>query len=461
MKTIWISIVFCLASLSGPAQNIQVTFTASGEATTIDSVTATNQMTNQTVTFPGDAILVLKQTSGIQDVMQFTDRIMVYPNPFAGNARIVVAVGEPQNANVRIQNLTGQVITHLDQFLPAGGNEFELSLAGDGFYFFFIETDNGYQGCKLVSLASSGQENKILYHGVTGDLTKPPGSAGVKNLHTGYSLGFTTGDVIHYACYSGVMTTIFTDSPVTSHRYEVEFAGCTDPDGKNYKVVKIGNQIWMEENLAYLPFVSPSDAGSDSLPHCYVYGYEGASVTEAKATDHWASFGALYNWPAAMNGASGSMTDPVGVRGICPDGWHLPGDAEWSVLNDYLILNGFGFEDDRLAIGKSMASCSGWIANSNQGAVGNGQPTNNRSGFNAFPASSRIYNGYFGIPGQHTLFWSSTPAGSSLAWFWGLHYTLDVLVHGYTNAYRQEGFSVRCVKDKKAYGRGVDKPVPD
>ena len=58
------------------------------------------------------------------------------------------------------------------------------------------------------------------------------------------------------------MTTIFTDSPENSKKYNVEFAHCTDPDGMNYDIVIFGDQIWKEDNLAYLPSVSPPDEGS-------------------------------------------------------------------------------------------------------------------------------------------------------------------------------------------------------
>ncbi len=99
-------------------------------------------------------------------------------------------------------------------------------------------------------------------------------------------------------------------------------------DGNVYKFVKIGTQTWMAENLAYLPSVVGSATGSETTPYYYVYGYDGTSVTAAKATSNYTTYGVLYNWPAAMGGFSSSSSNPSGVQGVCPAGWHLPSEAE-------------------------------------------------------------------------------------------------------------------------------------
>jgi uncharacterized protein (TIGR02145 family) len=86
-------------------------------------------------------------------------------------------------------------------------------------------------------------------------------------------------------------------------------------DGQVYKWVKIGNQVWMAENLNY------------ETPNSWWYDNNSANGD---------IYGRLYTWAAAMNGESSSNSVPSGVQGVCPDGWHLPSDAEWTVLTDYL-----------------------------------------------------------------------------------------------------------------------------
>lgn len=97
-----------------------------------------------------------------------------------------------------------------------------------------------------------------------------------------------------------------------------------DPrDGNAYRAVQIGAQCWLAENLRYLPVVCPATTTPDGSALCYVYDYHGYSVEEAKATANYRNYGALYNWEAAQQ--------------VCPPGWHLPSDAEWSALTDYAI----------------------------------------------------------------------------------------------------------------------------
>jgi uncharacterized protein (TIGR02145 family) len=110
-------------------------------------------------------------------------------------------------------------------------------------------------------------------------------------------------------------------------------------DGRIYRFITIGDQIWMADNLAFLSEVSLPTTLSGTEKHNYVYGYDGTSVTEAKATENYATYGVLYNWPAIMSGAYPSMAIPSGVKGICPDGWHLPSDEEWKVLERYLGMS--------------------------------------------------------------------------------------------------------------------------
>lgn len=106
-------------------------------------------------------------------------------------------------------------------------------------------------------------------------------------------------------------------------------------DGNIYKVMEIGDQIWMAENLRYLPEVVSGNTRSSVDPCYYVYGYKGTDVAQAKER-HSLLTGVLYNWPAAMAGSTSSNRNPSGVQGVCPTGWHLPSYAEWYKLFDYL-----------------------------------------------------------------------------------------------------------------------------
>jgi uncharacterized protein (TIGR02145 family) len=185
-------------------------------------------------------------------------------------------------------------------------------------------------------------------------------------------------------------------------------------DNTSYHWAKIGTQIWMTDNLAYLPEVKPSAEGSDSTAFCYVYGYESTYVNTAKEGLYYDSYGALYNWPLAKT--------------VCPDGWHLPNDAEWNVLADFL-------GGDSLA-GTTMKSKNGWN--------GNGNGTNS-SDFNGIPGGYRNKEGGFYLIGDNAGFWTATGTDSAYAFVRDLGYNYQELG---LSLYRMSGgFSIRCLKN--------------
>lgn len=202
-------------------------------------------------------------------------------------------------------------------------------------------------------------------------------------------------------------------------------------DNKVYNWVTIGNQIWMAENLAYLPSVVGPATGSITDPYYYVYGYNGTDVTTAKATSNYNTYGVLYNWPAAMAGAGSSTTNPSGIQGVCPTGWHLPSNAEWTELTDYL-----GGESG--AGGKLKETGTTHWSSPNTAAT-------NETGFTALPGGNRYLDGAFGDVGGYGDWWSATENDATGAWDRYLGY--DDSGVGRDGGDKEVGFSVRCVRD--------------
>ena len=207
-----------------------------------------------------------------------------------------------------------------------------------------------------------------------------------------------------------------------------------DRDGQTYKTVKIGEQWWMAENLNYaytdVPF-KYSSYTSDSTSWCY-----------DNDAANCAKYGRLYTWAAAMDSVGTWSTNGMGcgyvgicnlgnvkVRGVCPEGWHLPSRYEWITL----LTAAGGIE----TAGIMLKSTEGWISN------GNGSDAYS---FSALPAGYRNYGGnYYGGGGYYSYFWSSTEYDSDLAYGMGLYYINDnAYLYGYDKV---DGFSVRCLKD--------------
>ena len=203
-------------------------------------------------------------------------------------------------------------------------------------------------------------------------------------------------------------------------------------DSQIYQYKTIGTQVWMTENLAYLPSVVGPGTGSNSTAYYYVYGYDGTDVDAAKATSNYTTYGVLYNWPAAMSGAASSSADPSGVQGICPTGWHLPSDAEWTTLT--VFLGGVDVAGGKM----KEAGFSHWTS-PNTGAT-------NESGFTGLPGGYRIYDGNFSHIGFIGFWWSSTEAYTDYAWSRILDYDLSN-VDRVVYYLKEDGYSVRCVRD--------------
>lgn len=228
------------------------------------------------------------------------------------------------------------------------------------------------------------------------------------------SQGTAYGNTLTFQTLSGQEIGTFTDSR----------------DGTVYKTIKIGNQDWMAENLRYLPSMVGPENMSDTEPYYYVYDYHGTNVEAAKATTIYAVFGALYNWPAAMNGESSSGGNPSGVQGICPANWHLPSDAEWAQLIEYL-------GGENVAGGKMKDNTDLYWISPNVGAT-------NESGFTALPAGYLYYDHNFHHLGYYATWWSATVG------FVGAY---DRFINNdsgrihRSESGRSGGWSVRCVKN--------------
>ena len=216
--------------------------------------------------------------------------------------------------------------------------------------------------------------------------------------------------------------------------------GFTDErDGNTYCIITIGNQVWMGENLRYLPSVNRGTDESWSESRYYVYDYQGTNVDEAKDTYNYAEYGVLYNFIAAQT--------------ACPAGWHLPSDSEWTELEIYLENNGHNFDgyvdsdNDREThnvIAKALASTYNWSTSDIENTPGLLQEKNNSSGFNGKPAGWKTLNGRFAYINENGTWWSSTQY-SNHHWDRYIHFTRTYVTRSHNE--NHIGMSIRCIQD--------------
>jgi uncharacterized protein (TIGR02145 family)/uncharacterized repeat protein (TIGR02543 family) len=213
-----------------------------------------------------------------------------------------------------------------------------------------------------------------------------------------------------------------------------------DVEGNLYTEVKLGNQVWMVENLKvtkYRDKISipkmPEDTSYWSLGYCW-YNNDSATYKEP--------YGALYSYNVVAS------TNP---RKVAPDGWHVPSDEEWTVLQDWLIANGYNYDGttENNKIAKSLAATTIWNTENGEGKIGYDLSKNNKSGFSAYPAGQG--GGEFCCIGNRCYWWSTTISNidetgtSDHVWIRCLDYYYEHLER--INTLRWLGLSIRCVRD--------------
>ena len=209
------------------------------------------------------------------------------------------------------------------------------------------------------------------------------------------------------------------------------FTFTDERDGNEYKTVQIGQQVWMAENLKYLPSVSNPGSVSKTNPHYYVYVYNGTNVANAKATDNYKTYGVLYNWSAVMDGAASSSANPSGVQGVCPSGWHVPSKAEWEEL-----INTVGGAD--LAGYKlKEAGTDHWNVNNT---------TDNQTGFTALPGGYLRNINLFDDIYNYGYWWSTTEKDSNDAFRIQMNY-INGQVTIFGSSKETAAINIRCVMD--------------
>lgn len=408
-------VLMIFASANIYSQNYNISFAASGASTTVGTVKVDNLTQNTSLTLNGNDILHLGPV-GINETEYNTNNPMIYPNPMQGKAELSFNAEQEGDVQIIINDITGKEILHIGNKYPKGNHKFQLNGLKQGMYLINIKSETYSHSLKLISQNSNQNETAAIeYLGYENEK-----SGKLKNSNTTINMPYNNGDRLLFKGTSGNYSNIITDIPTSSKTITFNYTACTDFDNNKYSTVKIGTQIWMAENLKTTHYKNgaainyPGTNNSewnDDTTGAYAWYLNNEAIYKN-------TYGALYNWYAAVN-----------TNNLCPTGWHVPSDAEWSTLTTYL---GGG----SIAGGKLKATTL-WTS-PNTGAT-------NSSGFTALPGGSRNDTGQYWYLGQAGHFMSSTVYNSTLIWFMYLSY--DGSNSSRSNIMKLEGNSVRCVKD--------------
>lgn len=230
----------------------------------------------------------------------------------------------------------------------------------------------------------------------------------------GILLMFTTGSSNDESGNNHCVTVQMLDSTVT------------DYDGNVYHTVRIGEQVWMVENLKVTHYRDgtpiPEVFDDDRWPHATDGAY---CMVDDDSTGYKDTYGVLYNFYAVSN-----------TSNLCPEGWHVPSEAECMTLIDY--LGGKGVAGSKIKDNSSNL----WKAKDTSAT--------NEGGFSGLPAGGRGKFGSAGDVGYYATWWSSTSYDSAYAWHWGLYPGKNGIRSN--PGHKASGFSVRGIKDQVKTG---------
>lgn len=219
-----------------------------------------------------------------------------------------------------------------------------------------------------------------------------------------------------------LIVTSCTKDDTSGENNEILYGTVTDIDGNQYKTVTIGTQTWMAENLKVTKYNDGTEIPNVTDLTSWINLTTGAVCTYNNTTnaDTINNYGRLYNWYAVNTGK------------LCPTGWHVPSDAEWTILNNYLLSNAGGKLKERGTIH--------WIS-PNEGAT-------NETGFTALPSGGRSNNGTFIGIGSSGYWWCSNERGQENAYNVWLSCN-DGNLYDYGGIITNDicGFSIRCLKN--------------
>lgn len=428
-------------SLNSYALDYTIAFAGKNASDMVDSVIVQNLTQGTTVTVPAGNGLTLKEIpNSIDQLLENEQTVRVFLNSARDKSIVLFFAKQSGSTLINVFGIDGKRLVGISKDLSVGENSFQLSLP-KGVYAIRI-AGNGYSyAAKVIGQANSVSKPEIDFLG--NKETEFPVSSKIRNnvqLKTSSAtteMLYTEGDHLLFQGASGFNKTIVTDVPTQSKTITFNFVDCTDADNNHYPVVQIGTQVWMAENLKTTKYNDGT-----SIPTVSFYAeWQNLLTTPAYCffkndASYKNIYGALYNWYTVNTGK------------LAPTDWHVPTDVEWTILENYLIANGYNYDGTTTGnkIAKSLAATANWHSDSGTGLIGDNLTKNNTSGFTGLPCGYRGagMGGIYKVD-SFCYWWSSTQSNTSDAW---LHYMFDC--YNYVirnNSSKPNVWSVRCLRD--------------
>lgn len=420
-------------------ETIQLTFTGvnNNSWTQLDSVRVINrtQGGDTLLTWP-DTTLVLGETVGIGENTIYNSSLKVYqnyPNPVLDKSTVRIFVPKNGAVSLVVTDLLGRQVVNEQVLLDAGYHIFTFKPGNEKIY--FITATIGSQRSTIRVTNLSAPENpmcSLSYEGSTSQGNE------LKSMPSLNGFIFVPGDELLYVGYSAGIESGMLHIPLSDENYTLQFASnipcpgtpTVDYGGKTYNTIQVMNQCWLKENLDIGTMILNDEEPADNqLIEKYCMENE---------PDSCDVYGGFYQWGEMMQYTTQNN------QGICPDGWHIPSDEEFKIMEGAVDSQyGIGsYEWDNnfyrgLDAGTMLKSSSLWHND------GNGSDA---FGVNIIPAGYKGTDGFFYNQYRDAFFWTATESDPGYAWYRYFSYSRDNIMRNDNNE-TQRGYSVRCIKD--------------
>lgn len=438
MKKSVLAAAFLLVILATYGQfGVTLSFTARNNTAYVqlDSIKLTNRtMGGDTMLYWNDTVISFgyvatpehtRKTGGFRLVRNQSD-------PETGLTHVSIRVPGKDRVDVRLTDRLGLTLLHEERILEAGVHTFRINPGGSHLCLFSARWRGEQVSRKILPVAFEANGPATLDYTGAGTDTPSLKSAGATNEFI-----FIPGDELLFTGYVNGAQSGIRDHPYINRLYIFQFATdipCTDMPsitygGHVYNTLQVYSQCWLQENMNVGLMLDGGVEQTDNgiiEKHCL-----------DNREDSCYKYGGLYQWDEAMQ-----YTLQPGAQGICPDGWHIPDDDDWKVLEG-AVDSQFGIADpewDRISYrgydaGANLKSTNGWYAN------GNGTDP---FGFFGMPAGYSFTYGFFWKTGKEANWWTSTPI-NEYAWSRLVAYNYNKIHR--LNFWKGNGFSVRCLRN--------------
>lgn len=445
MKTKWlltVLVLFLMKSTFCQKPTIKLTFTAVDSSTNIklDSIKIMNrtQGCDRVIYYPNNT-LILQYISGIPEISNDADGFQLfpnYPNPVAIQTTISLYVPKTDNVSILVSDAMGHTIIKTNQILSHGFHVFRFTPGEGKLYFFTAQWKQCNRTIKILHPAThSIMAVSLEYIGYEPDASQGKASVDMTDFQ------FNLGDTLLYIGYAKGLQTGILNVPDTSRNYTFQFA-CNIPclgtpvveyGGQVYNTIQILSQCWLKENLNIGIMINGSEDMTDNgiiEKYCFL-----------NSPDNCTKYGGLYQWNEMMQYAV-----QQGTQGICPQGWHIPADEEFKILEG-TVDSHYGIGDPEwdkstndagYDVGTNLKTTNGWPSG------GNGSDL---FGFSALPGGFADRPGWTNI-GMTGAWWLSTEKETfNDAVYRQLDQSYPTIFRTLFISRKEDGLSVRCIKD--------------